>query len=59
MMHVSYNKPAVTTCVTQHNPRRPGFTPSSVQVGCVVDKVAIEQIFLLVLRVPHVFVIPL
>jgi hypothetical protein len=33
-------------------PRRPGFDPGSVHVGFVVDKVALGQIFPLVLRFP-------
>jgi hypothetical protein len=27
-------------------PRRPGFTPGSIRVGFVVDKVALGQVFL-------------
>jgi hypothetical protein len=32
-------------------PRRPGFNPGSVHVGFMVDKVALGQVFLRVLRV--------
>jgi len=32
------------------SPRRPGFAPGSVHVGFVVDKVALGQVFLRVLR---------
>jgi hypothetical protein len=33
-------------------PRRPGFTPRPIHVGFVVDKVALGQVFLQVLRFP-------
>jgi hypothetical protein len=36
--------------VTGLSPRRPGFTPGSIHVGFVVDKVALGQVFLRVLR---------
>jgi hypothetical protein len=36
------------------SPRRPGFAPGSVHVGFVVDKVALEQVYLRVLRVSPV-----
>jgi hypothetical protein len=34
------------------SPRKPGFAPGSVHVGLVVDKVALGQLFLRVLRFP-------
>jgi hypothetical protein len=39
-------------------PRRPGFDPGSVHVGFVVDKVALAQVFLRVLRFSPVNFIP-
>jgi hypothetical protein len=39
-------------------PRRPGFAPGSVHVGFVVDKMALEQVFLQVLRFSPVNIIP-
>jgi hypothetical protein len=39
-------------------PRRPGFDPGSVHVGFVVDKVALGQVFLRVLRFFPVSFIP-
>jgi hypothetical protein len=39
-------------------PRRPGFDPGSVHVGFVVDKVALGQVFLRVLRFSPVSFIP-
>jgi hypothetical protein len=41
------------------SPRRPGFDPKSVQVGYVVDKVALGQVFLRVLQFSPVNFIPL
>jgi hypothetical protein len=40
------------------SPRRPGFDPSSVHVGFVVGKVALEQVFPRVLRCSLVSFIP-
>jgi hypothetical protein len=40
------------------SPRRPGFVPGSVHVGCVVDKVALGQVFLRILRFSPVNFIP-
>jgi len=40
------------------SPRRPGFAPGSVHVGFVVDKVALGQVFLRVLRFSPVSIIP-
>jgi hypothetical protein len=42
---------AVTIGATGLSPRRPGFAPGSIHVGFVVDKVALGQVFLQVLRV--------
>ena len=39
-------------------PRRPGFDPGSVLVGFVVDKVALGQVFLRLLRFSSVTFIP-
>jgi hypothetical protein len=39
-------------------PRRPGFDPGSVQVGFVVDKVALGKVFSRVLRFSSVNFIP-
>jgi hypothetical protein len=39
-------------------PRRPGFDPGLVRVGFVVDKVALGQVFPLVLRFSPVNLIP-
>jgi hypothetical protein len=38
--------------------RRPGFSPGSVYVGFVVDKVALGQVFPRVIRFSHVNFIP-
>jgi hypothetical protein len=40
------------------SPRRPGFDPGSVHVGFVVDKVALGQVFLQVLRFSPINFIP-
>jgi hypothetical protein len=40
------------------SPRRPGFAPGSVHVGFVVDKVALGQVLLRVLRFSPVNIIP-
>jgi hypothetical protein len=34
------------------SPRRPGFAPASIHIGFVMDKVALGQVFLRVLRFP-------
>jgi hypothetical protein len=39
-------------------PRRPGFTPGSIRVGFVVDKVALGQVFLRGPRFSPVSIIP-
>jgi hypothetical protein len=40
------------------SPRRPGFTPGSIHVGIVVDKVTLGQVVLQVLRLSPVNIIP-
>jgi hypothetical protein len=42
--------PWLRSLVAGLSPRRPGFAPGSIHVGCVVDKVALRQVFLRVLR---------
>jgi hypothetical protein len=39
-------------------PQRPGFAPGSIHVGCVVDKVALGQVFLRVPQLSPVNIIP-
>jgi hypothetical protein len=39
-------------------PQKPGFMPTSVHVGIVVDKVALGEAFVLVLWVFSVYIIP-
>jgi hypothetical protein len=50
--------PWLRRLVTGLSPRRPGFDPGSVHVGFVVDKVALGQAFLRVLRFSPVSLIP-
>jgi hypothetical protein len=50
--------PWLRRLVTGLSPRRPGFAPGSVHVGFVVDKIALRQVFLRVLRVFPVNIIP-
>jgi hypothetical protein len=73
-MHTIYfSETLVYTCITTQNysivgrlrplaaglsPRRPGFAPGSTHVGFVVDKVALGQVFLRVLRFSPVNIIP-
>jgi hypothetical protein len=38
--------------VAGHSPRRSGFAPGSIHVGFMVDKIALRQVFLRVLRFP-------
>jgi hypothetical protein len=40
------------------SPRRPGFNPGPVHVGFMVDKVALGQVFLRVLRLSPVNLFP-
>jgi hypothetical protein len=42
--------PCLRSLDSDLSPRRPGFAPGSVHVGFVVDKVALGQVFLRVLR---------
>jgi hypothetical protein len=50
--------PWLRSLVVGLSPRRPGFTPGSIHVGFVVDKVALGQVFLRVLRFSPVNIIP-
>jgi hypothetical protein len=50
--------PWLRSLVADLSPRRPGFTPGSIIVGFVVDKVALGQVFLRVLRLFPVNIIP-
>jgi hypothetical protein len=45
--------------VASLSPQRPRFIPGSVNVGFVVDKVALGEVFLRVLRFFPVHIIPL
>jgi hypothetical protein len=45
-----YAVPWFRSLVAGLSPRRPGFAPGSIHVGFVVDKVALGQVFLRVLR---------
>jgi hypothetical protein len=44
--------PRLRSLVAGLSPRRSGFAPGSIHVGFVVDKVALGQVFLRVLRFP-------
>jgi hypothetical protein len=44
--------PWLKSLVAGLSPRRTGFAPGSIHVGFVVDKVALGQVFLRVLRFP-------
>jgi hypothetical protein len=50
--------PWIRWLVAGLSPRRPGFAPRSINVGFVVDKVALRQVFLRVLRFCPVSIIP-
>ena len=50
--------PRLRRLVAGLSPRRPGFDPVSVQVGFVVDKVALGQVFPRVRRFSPVYFIP-
>jgi hypothetical protein len=50
--------PWLRSLVAGLSPRRPGFTPGSIHVGFVVEKVALGQVFLWVLRFSPVIIIP-
>jgi hypothetical protein len=49
---------AMVQAAAGHTPRRLGFAPRSVHVGFVVDKVAVGQVSLRVLRLSYVNIIP-
>jgi hypothetical protein len=51
--------PWLRSLVTDLSPRRPGFAPGSIHVGFVVDKVALGEVSLRVLRFSPVNIIPL
>jgi hypothetical protein len=51
--------PWLRQLVASLSPQRPGFYPGSVRVGFVVEKVALGQDFLRVLRFSPVNFIPL
>jgi hypothetical protein len=44
--------PWLRSLVAGLSPRRPGLAPGSTHVGFVVEKVALGQVFLIVLRIP-------
>jgi hypothetical protein len=46
LKHVPKAVPWLRWLVAGLSPRRLGFDPGSVHVGCVVDKVALVQVFL-------------
>jgi hypothetical protein len=50
--------PWLRSLIAGLSPRRPGFAPGSINVGFVVDKVALGQAFLRVLRFSPVNIIP-
>jgi hypothetical protein len=50
--------PWLRSLVAGLSPRRPGFAPRSIHVGFVMDKVALGQVFLRVLRFSPVNIIP-
>jgi hypothetical protein len=50
--------PWLRSLVAGLSPRRSGFAPGSINVGFVVDKVALGQVFLRVLRFSPVNIIP-
>jgi hypothetical protein len=55
--HSTVAVPWLRRLVAGLSPRRSGFAPVSVHVGFVVDKVALGQVFLRVLRVSSVSII--
>jgi hypothetical protein len=57
-MKFLWTVPWLRRLVAGIRPRRPGFDPGSVHVGFVVDKVALGQVFLRVLRFLPVSFIP-
>jgi hypothetical protein len=50
--------PWLRRLVADHSERRHGFAPGSAHVGFVVDKVALRQVFVLVLLFSPVSIIP-
>ena len=46
--------PSFRLAIAGFSPLRPGFDPTSVLVKFVVDKMALEQVFLLLLRTASV-----
>jgi hypothetical protein len=50
--------PYLRRLVAGFSPRMPGFAPRAAHVGFVVDKVALGQIFLRILRSSPVNIIP-
>jgi hypothetical protein len=50
--------PWLRSLVAGLSPRRPGFASGSIHVGFVVDKLALGQVFLRVLRFSTVNIIP-
>jgi hypothetical protein len=50
--------PWLRLLVVSLSPNRPGFAPGSVHVGFVVDRVALGQVLLQVLRFSLVSIIP-
>jgi hypothetical protein len=59
-LHVVRASSTPLCCLLHFNilssPRRPGFAPGSIHVGFVVDKVAVGQVFLRVLRFSPVII---
>jgi hypothetical protein len=56
--NVSPAVPWLQRLVAGLSPRRPGFAPGSIHVGFVVDKVALGQVFLRILRFSPSNIIP-
>jgi hypothetical protein len=50
--------PWLRSLVAGLSPRRPGFAPGSIHMGFVVDKVALGQVFIRILRFFPVYIIP-
>jgi hypothetical protein len=51
--------PWLRSLVAGLSPRRPGFAPGAIHVGFVLDKVALGQVFILVIQFSPVNIIPL
>jgi hypothetical protein len=56
--NIPWAVPWLRSLVTSLSPQRAGFAPGSIHVGFVVDKVALGQVFLRVLRFSLVSIIP-